>query len=61
MTAKQHKEYIKELKAVTAKLMESKEASQEFYISIGIHTKEGKLHPTYNPSKIGYKTSSSKK
>lgn len=59
MTNKEHEQYIKELKSLTGKLLSSKEESQKFYQSAGIHTKSGNLTSGYKNSttKIGFKTS----
>lgn len=61
MNNKEHKKYIEELRAVASKLLESKEASANFYKSAGIHTKSGNLRSIYTSTNIGYKTSNSKK
>lgn len=62
MNSKEHKEYIEALKVLTSELLESKEASQKFYKSAGIHTKSGNLTTNYNSNKIvGYRISNSKK
>lgn len=57
MTTKEHEQYIKELKSLTAKLLKSKEESQRFYKSAGIHTNSGNLTSGYKvTSKIGFTT-----
>lgn len=63
MNNKEHKEYLNELRALTSKLLESKEASESFYKSAGIHTKSGNLRGVYTSANttIGYKTSKPKK
>ncbi|UUC45013.1 hypothetical protein [Flavobacterium cerinum] len=60
MNTKEHKLYMDELKALTTKLLESKEASKKIYKDAGIHTKSGNLTNHYTSDKIGYKTSKSK-
>ena len=58
MTAKEHEQYIKDLKNLTGKLLSSKTKSAEFYQSAGIHTKSGKLANAYKESnRIGFKVS----
>lgn len=59
MENKEHREYIKDLKSLTEKLLKSKKESESFYVSAGIHTKTGRLTHVYNESttKIGFKTS----
>lgn len=54
-----NKEYIKDLKSLTNKLLKSKEDSKKFYVSAGIHTKTGRLTSVYSSTsnKIGFKTS----
>lgn len=56
MNNKEHQEYLKELKAVTSKLLASKKASKAFYISAGIHDKNGQLNDMYvsESATIGY-------
>lgn len=56
MNTKEHQKYMKDLKALTEKLLNSKEKSQEFYKSVGIHTKSGKLSSNYSSNtKIGFR------
>lgn len=58
MSDKEHKEYLLELKSLTEKLLKSKEDSQEFYKSAGIHTKSGNISSVYSETtKIGFKVS----
>lgn len=63
MTDKEHQEYIKQLRAVTSKLLATKKASQAFYISAGIHDEKGNLNSMYTSEKatIGYTTEKRKK
>lgn len=62
MNSNEHQAYLKELKALTDKLLASKEASQKFYISAGIHDEKGNLNKMYvseEPS-IGYQNKKNK-
>jgi hypothetical protein len=63
MNNKEHKEYLNELRTLTSKLLESKEASADFYKSAGIHTKSGNLRGVYTSASnpIGYKPSKPRK
>lgn len=57
MNTKEHETYLKEMKELTEKLLKSKKASQDFYKSVGIHTKSGNLTAVYKSAKvIGLKT-----
>lgn len=62
MNTKEHQQYLKDLKALTESLLKSKQKSQDFYISVGIHTKSGNLSSRYSSSaKIGFRTSKDSK
>lgn len=63
MSNKEHNEYLNELRALTSELLKSKEASENFYKSAGIHTKNGNLRGVYTSTSnvIGYKPPSKPK
>lgn len=47
MNTKEHKAYLKEFKAFSNKITQSKEEAQNFLVRSGINTKSGKLSKPY--------------
>ncbi len=62
MNSKEHQAYLKDLKTLTDKLLASKEASQKFYISAGIHDEKGNLSKMYvsEEAPVGYQNKKNK-
>lgn len=56
MTAKEHKEYLEELRKYSKELAKSKENLKSFFIEAGIYTPTGRLTKIYSSTEpnIGY-------
>lgn len=56
MNSKEHKEYIKALRAYSQKILESEENTKRFLVEAGIHTKTGRLTKAYSYTEtiVGY-------